>query len=194
MSGVLSWVLAVGGVGLAGILVALHVVRTGLRPSRDPVSQYALTRYGYLYRAATVVAGVTGAAAALLFATQFTGVAAVVSSILLAVFVVSRLVIGFFAMDAPDAPKTGTGRLHNVLAFSAFGSVTAAAFVAAGALHDAGFQDLATLSTALGILMGVGSVGLLFTAKRGLFGLSERLIYIGFIVWFVALGVAGIIH
>ncbi|UDF14115.1 DUF998 domain-containing protein [Antiquaquibacter oligotrophicus] len=183
--------LSVGALAVAGFLAALHVLPTGLSPIRNPVSQYALTRYGRLYRGATLAAGFTGVVAAGLLLLRYSGVAAMVTTVLLLVFAVARLLIGFFPMDAPAAPRTRTGRTHNFLAFAAFGAVTAAAFVAGGAFHDNGEPTLATLSTAAGVVMAVGTVGMLVTArsKRG-FGLAERFIYLGFIAWFLVVGIS----
>ena len=189
----LAIVLLLSTLGVTIALIALHVLPTGLSPRRDPVSQYALTKYAVGYRIATLAAAVAGASAAVLIATTLEGTASTIAVILLAVFALSRLLIGFFPMDAPDATKTGTGRTHNLLAFAAFGSLTAAAFVVAGAFHDAGFADLSTLSTALGVVMAVGAVGLFLAARiprlHAWFGAAERVIYVGFIVWFAAIAI-----
>ena len=185
----------VGSLAVAAILVALHVLPTGLSPFRNPVSQYALTRFGSGYRAATIAAAIAGGAAAAFIGTVIIGTAATVTVVLLIVFAASRLAIGFFPMDAPDSSASRTGVAHNLLAIVAFGSITAAAFVAGGAFHDGGNPGLATLSTMTGIIMAVGTVGMLLTrrgAARSLFGAAERLIYIGFIVWFIAVGISGL--
>lgn len=193
LTAVLAVLLLIGTLGVAIALVALHILPTGLSPLRDPVSQYALTRYSAGYRIATLAAAVAGGSAAALVATTLTGTAAMIAVILLVVFAVARLIIGFFPMDAPDAAPTTSGRLHNVLAFAAFGSVTAAAFVVAGAFHDAGLAELSTLSTALGVVMAVGAVGLFLTARvprlHRWFGAAERVIYVGFIAWFAAIAI-----
>ena len=180
--------LIVGALAVAAFLVALHVLPTGLSPIRNPVSEYALTKYGRLYRGATIAAGLTGVAAAWLLGIRY---AATVTVVLLIVFAVARLLIGFFPMDDPAGSRTPTGRIHNLLAFAAFAAITAAAFVAGGAFHDSGEQTLATLSTTAGVIMALGTVGMLVTArsKRG-FGLAERLIYLGFIAWFLVVGIS----
>lgn len=142
------------------------------------------------YRSAAGGAALAGVGGALFFA-PVTGVIATVTVVLLIVFAAARAIIGFVPMDAPGAARTATGRAYNLLAIAAFAPVTAAAFTGAGALHDAGFTDASGLSTAFGVIMAVGAVALLF-AGRGrlhLFGLAERLIYVGFLAWFVLLGV-----
>lgn len=181
---------------LAGALVAvvslviLHLLPTGLNPLRDPVSQYGITRYRAGYGAAAGGAALAGVGGVLFFAPTG-GAISTVTIALLVVFAVARAAIGFFPMDAPGSARTGTGRTHNLLATAAFASVTAAAFTGAGALHDAGFPDASAWSTACGIVMAVGTIGLLITARRahpGLFGLAERVIYVGFLAWFGLLG------
>jgi hypothetical protein len=170
-------------------LVVLHVVPSGLKPLRDPVSQYGITRFKGWYAAAAISAGVAGIGAIVVFADVPGSIATV---ILLAVFAGARIVIPFVPMDAPDTGPTRRGRLHNVLAFLAFGAVTAAGFVAAGLLHDTGHAGASTLSTVFAAVMAVGAIGLLVTRlshrMRGLFGAAERVIYLGFIAWFVLVG------
>lgn len=126
----------------------------------------------------------------MLFATISTPIAAVTVVLLLA-FSAARAAIGFFPMDAPESEASPTGRLHNVLATTAFATVTAGAFTGAGALHDGGFVDASAWSTSCGIVMAIGTVGMLVTTRipsmRTMFGLAERLIYLGFLAWFVVL-------
>jgi hypothetical protein len=185
-------ILLIAGVVLALLsLIVVHLLPTGLNPMRDPVSQYGITRYrGWYWSAAggAALAGVGG----ILFFVPTEGVISTVTIVLLVVFAVARAAIGFFPMDAPGVTRTRTGRIHNLLATAAFASVTAAAFTGAGALHDAGFPDASAWSTACGVVMAVGTFGMLITARRerpGLFGLAERIIYLGFLAWFALLGV-----
>lgn len=189
-----AWVTVVAmALSLAG-LVAVHLLPTGLNPLRDPVSQYHLTRYRPVILVSTLLAGVAGLAAIPVVSALF-GPGATISIVLLVLFAVARVLIPFLRMDAPGTPKTSVGRIHTVLAFVAFGSAIAVAFVAGGALHDAGFETQATWSTVFGSVGAVGAVGLLVgrLAKRpGLFGFFERLIYVGFIAWFLLIGVTGL--
>lgn len=181
-----------GGVVTLASLVVVHLLPSGLRPLRDPVSQYGITRFRGWYWSAAGGAALAGVGGALLFAT-IPGALSIVTTALLAVFALARALIGLFPMDAPGAPRTGTGRAHNLLATGAFAPVTAAAFTGSGPLHDAGEPTLAMVSTVCGIVMAIGAVGLLVTARSTrlpLFGLAERLIYAGFIAWFLVLGVA----
>jgi hypothetical protein len=170
-------------------LIVLHVLPTGLKPLRDPVSQYGITRYRAGYAVAGISAGAAGIGAILVLAPLPGSIATV---ILLAVFAGARILIPAVPMDEPGTGPSRRGRLHNILAFLAFGAVTAAGFVAAGLLHDAGHATASMLSTAFAVVMAVGAVGLLVTrlshGLRSLFGAAERLIYLGFIAWFVLVG------
>ena len=180
-----------GAVVALASLVVLHILPTGLRPWVDPVSQYGITRYraGYLIAAlAAAVAGIGG----VIVLVPLIPLGATPAVVLLAVFALARAVIPVVPMDAPDAAPTGRGRAHNLLAIVAFASVTAAAFLAGGPLHDDGLTGLAGMTTVCAIVMAVGSVGVLLgfsTPLRRVFGASERLIYVGFLAWFLLLGV-----
>ena len=189
---VVSASLLIAGVVIAlGSLIVLHLLPTGLNPLSDPVSQYGITRYRAGYWSAAGGASLAGIGGVLFFAPT-AGVISTVTTVLLAVFAVARAAIGFFPMDAPGSGRTPVGRTHNLLATAAFASVTAAAFTGAGALHDAGFPDASSWSTACGAVMAVGAIGLLITPRRTrptLFGLAQRLISLGFLAWFALLGV-----
>jgi len=184
-----GWITLVA-IGLSLVtLVVVHMAPTGLNPFRNPVSQYHLTRYRGWIATSTILAGVA-AIGAIVALTAMLGPAALVTSILLAVFALARILIPFLRMDEPGTPLTTVGRIHYVLAYLAFGAATAAAFVAAGPLHDAGYTDEAMWSTVYGIVMAVGSAGTigLQLARRTAVGFPERLIYVGFIAWFVLIG------
>ncbi|WP_308796805.1 DUF998 domain-containing protein [Agromyces silvae] len=185
--------LALTAVTIVG-LVVVHVAPTGLNPLRDPVSQYHLTRYRPWIAVSTIAAGLAGIAAIIALA-GLVGDRVVVPAVLLAIFAAARLLIPFLRMDAPGTPVTAVGRIHNVLAFLAFGAATAAAFVTGGALHDGGHPDAATWSTVFGVIAAIGSVGVLIcvvTKRFALFGLAERIIYVGFLGFLLLIGVTGI--
>jgi hypothetical protein len=188
---VVAAVLLSGGTALAVIsLVVVHLLPTGLNPLRDPVSHYGITPFRGWYWSAAGGAAIAGLGGALSF-TQTLSTVSVVTVVLLLVFAVARAAIGFFPMDAPGAAPSGTGRTHNLLATAAFATVTAAAFTGAGALHDAGRSAESWQSTVCGMIMAVGTLGMLLTARSNritLFGLAERLIYLGFLTWFTILG------
>jgi hypothetical protein len=185
----------VGAVVALASLVVLQVLPTGLSARRDPVSQYGITRYRVGYRVSAVAAGVAGIGMAVLVGRS--GGRWSVAVVLLIVFATARLLIPFFPMDAPGAAPTSRGRAHVVLADAAFLAVILAAYRAAvpGAVQIGALGQRLTGGVALlcAIVMSLGVVGLLMRGAaprlRGLFGLFERLIYAGFLGWFVAVGV-----
>jgi hypothetical protein len=195
MTVLLAWLLLFATVACLAALVALHVLPTGLSPVSDPVSAYALTRYKAGYAVAAVSAAAAGVAAALLLGGLPGGVPA---AVLLWLFAAARVTIPFFPMDAPDAEPTGAGRLHNVLATVGFATVTAAIFVGAAPLGLAFAPSLFGTSIAAGIVAAAGSLGVGFTSVfpklRDGFGAVERLIYLGFLGWFLVVGIAVLGH
>lgn len=179
-----------GVVAMVGALGFLHLVRTGLSAVRDPVSGYALTRYRAAYAVAAGAAAVAGLTAAPLLA-GVAGTGAAVASLL--VFAAARALIPLFPMDAPGTVRSGRGRIHSILATVAFATVTASAFLAWHPLAAAGERPLASASLTAGVVMAVGSAtviaGALRPGPRRVFGLAERLIYLGFIAWFAVIAV-----
>jgi hypothetical protein len=185
----------VAAVLLLGSLVLLHVAVAGLSPLADPVSQYALTPFRAGYWLAAGSAAIAGAGTAILLAELSDGGAAVA---LLWVFAAARTLIPWFPMDAPGTRATPSGRLHNLLAVAAFATVTAAAFLAAGTFRAAGFETVANVSVIAGIVMAIGSAGVIasrpFMTLRSQFGLFERMIYVGFVGWFLTVGGAVLVR
>jgi hypothetical protein len=195
MTGAAAAVALAGTFAVLVALVFLHVAPTGLSPVRDPVSAYALTPYRAAYAIAAYGAMVSAGATALLLSrvtpTPLIAVA------LLGIFAIARGLIPLFPMDAPEALHSRTGRVHTALAVTAFATVTASAFLASGTLAAAGANQLAAISTWAGILMGLGSAiviaGSASARVRAVFGLGERLIYLGFIAWFAAIAVTALV-
>jgi Protein of unknown function (DUF998) len=179
--------------GIAVLVVALlwaHLTSEEVHPVRDPVSKYGITETRKLYMTAGFTAAIA-AIGAIIVLTNIAGDAALLTNIFLAIFAVSRAVIPFVPMDEQDAAKTARGRAHNILAFAAFASVTVAGFLAGGVLHNAGLPEQATWSTVFAVVMALGSIGVLLSpavpALARVFGLVERLIYVGFIGFFITI-------
>lgn len=196
---VLLLVVALGGVvATVAALVVLHALPTGLSPLRDPVSAYGISRYAGLYRLQTV--GTAVAAAALAVALPVIGVASAVPAIIaLAVLAVTRGLISWVPMDAEGAPRSATGRRHNLLAFGAFAAASVGGFmvgIAFGATD--GLQAYAPAATALGWVMSAASALTILAAVvpglRPAFGLAERLIYVGMLAWLTVTVVALVVR
>ncbi len=168
-------------------LVALHVLPTGLSPVRDPVSAYGISRFAVLYRVQTV--GTAVAAGALAIGLLLSDIdSALPAVIALAALAATRAVVSWVPMDAEGTPATGRGRAHNLLAFGAFAAASVGGFmlgIAASATPAIAWA--ATPATALGWLMSAASALTLVSgavhALRPVFGLAERVIYVGMIAW-----------
>jgi len=177
------------GVSFA-LLVMVHLLPTGVNPLRDPLSLYPRTRYRWWMSASTLASAVA-CVGAVLALSGLLGSGATLAVILLGLGGAARFAMPFRRMDVPGTATTTGGRIHNVLAVVAFAAPTAAAFVAGGALHDAGYTAAATWSTVLGAVSAVGAVALLVVVlarRNGLFGLFERVILLGILGWFVVIG------
>lgn len=186
--------LALVGVAVAVIaVIALHIVPSGLSPLRDPVSAYGISRWSALYRVQTVATAVAAlaVAGALLSARTPSAVAAVIALVALAL---TRAPISWVPMDAADAPRTPTGRRHDLLAFGAFAAASVGGFMTGIAFSAAGFSAAASAATLLGWVMTVASAATILagivTALRPAFGLAERLIYVGMFAWLSVAAVA----
>jgi Protein of unknown function (DUF998) len=108
------------------ILVALHLVPTGLNPVRYAVSDYGWTDYHLGYRAMVVLQGV----GAILIAVGLDQKTNAASLGWLYVYGVVRLLISRFMTDRePEGVRslTHTGRIHMLLAGTAFASIAVAA-------------------------------------------------------------------
>jgi hypothetical protein len=171
-------------------LIVVHFLPTGRNPIRDPVSQYRLTRFRAWTITSSFFSAIAGIGAIVLF-TALSGSAAIATDVLLGIYVISRILLPVIPMDAPGSTPTRRGRTHYLLAIVGFAAITAAIFVAGGLLQAAGHEDTATWSTVLGIVAAVGAVGLLvgvIARRSGLFGLFERIIYLGFMPWLALVG------
>lgn len=186
LAGAISLIALIAVVGALGYL---HMVPSGLSPVRNAVSQYGISEYRMGYRVATITFAISGVALAVAL-NDATNDRDSATFRLLIVFAVARAVISWFPMDPPGtSPRTRTGIAHGLLAIAAFGSACAAAFKLAHVLRDEPrLHDLASASTALGVLMLIFLAGMLLSrsvpeiGKR--FGLIERGFYAAAFVWF----------
>jgi hypothetical protein len=186
----------VGALATIAALVALHVLPTGLSPAKDAVSAYGISRYRGLYRAQTLATGAGAAALAVALAAAVpTAVPAVIA---LAALAATRAVISWFPMDAPGASRTATGRAHNLLAFAAFAAASVSGFMVGLAFSsDPGLSALAATATTIGWVTTAASALTLLAAAtpalRAVFGLAERLIYLGMLALLLFASVALIV-
>ena len=164
------------------ILLALHLLPTGLDPIRYAVSDYGWTAYHLGYRAMVVLQGV----GAILIAVGLGQETDARSLGWLYVYGVVRILISRFMTDRePEGmlSLTRTGRIHMLLAGTAFASIA----VAASHLDWTGKEDvlgpLGWLVTATAIATGAALV--VPPIRRAALGLIERLHYAAAIVWLI---------
>jgi hypothetical protein len=165
------------------ILVALHFLPTGLNPIRYAVSDYGWTAYGVGYRTMVVLQGVGGILIAVALGQQTDAG----SLGWLYAYGVVRILISRFMTDRE--PKglrslTRTGRIHMLLALTAFASIA----VAASRLEWTGMPDLLD---PLGWLVRVtaiatGAAIVVPQIRRAALGLIERTHYVAAITWLIA--------
>jgi len=164
------------------ILIALHFLPTGLDPIRYAVSDYGWTAYHLGYRAMVVLQGV----GAILIAIGLGQETDVQSLGWLYVYGVVRILISRFMTDRePEGmlSLTRTGRIHMLLAGTAFAAIA----VAASHLDWTGKPDvlgpLGWLVTATAIATATALV--VEPIRRAALGLIERLFYAASIVWLI---------
>ncbi len=164
------------------ILIALHFLPTGLDPIRYAVSDYGWTAYHVGYRAMVVLQGV-GAILIAVGLGQETDAQAL--GWLYVYGVVRALISGFMTDREPEGmfSLTRTGRIHVLLAGTAFASIA----VAASHLDWSGKPDvlapLGWLVTATAIATATALV--VKPIRRAALGLIERLFYAASIVWLI---------
>jgi len=179
----------IGSVGLLCCVVSLltlHFLPTGYDPIRDPVSNYAVGRYGSLYRLQAFSSGICGACLMIWFlgsdlSLPFIGMVA------LALYSLSRLLIIFFPTDIKP-PRTRQGTIHVILAACTFTGIAVATGLLTPQLtnlppwsqYRAELNAAAWLTDVAAILFLV--VALVRPFRRSI-GLVERCIYVGTLLW-----------
>jgi hypothetical protein len=185
---VASTTIALGGIVIAGSLgclvsvVLLHFLPTGYDPIRNAVSDYGVGRYRIWHRIAVVSLAAAGFANAIgSFGTIRPEPGLVI--VFLTVFAVARILIPLFPTDVEGQPHTRTGRVHWVLAITAFASLA----TAAGFFKGTGLDDVigwVVVGTAVFMILV-----LCVPRLRRILGFAERLFYFSMICWFLITGV-----
>jgi hypothetical membrane protein len=180
--------MALGGIVIASSLVCLgsvallHFLPTGYDPIRNAVSDYGVGRYRIWHRIAVVSLAAAGFATAIAsFGTIRSEPGSVI--VFLSIFAVARILIPLFPTDVEGEPHTRTGRIHWVLAITAFASLASAAGFFRGTRLD-DFIGWVVVSTAVFMILV-----LCVPRLRRIFGFAERLFYFSMICWFLVTGV-----
>ena len=165
------------------ILIALHFLPTGLNPIRYAVSDYGWTSYHLGYRAMVVLQGV----GAILIAIGLGQETDAQSLGWLYVYGVVRLLISGFMTDRePQGLRSlsRTGRIHMLLAGTAFASIAVAASHVTWTGKPDALDPLGWVVTATAIATGIALV--VSPIRRVALGVIERTFYAAAIIWLIA--------
>jgi len=179
-----------GVVVAAALVIALHLLPTGLDPARNAVSQYGRTRFSALYRAQVIASGSSGLL--LLVALLSADVRRPLPLAALAAYALARLAIAGNMMDLPDEAPTRAGRNHVLLALVAFFGIAIAAVPIAGTLDTVASNGLSGALAAVAIAVPVAAI-VMFGARgslRAYFGTFERLFYLAAFAWLFLAGLS----
>jgi hypothetical protein len=166
----------------AVILVTLHFLPTGLNPVRYAVSDYGWTSYHMGYRAMVVLQG----AGAILIAVGLGQETDAIDLFWLYLYGVVRLLVSGFMTDRePEGLRslTRTGRIHMVLAGTAFAAIAVAAAHIDWTGRPSVLGPLGWIVTATAIATGTALV--LPPLRRVALGLIERMFYAAAIIWLI---------
>ena len=166
------------------VLIALHVLPTGLDPIRYAVSDYGWTRFTIGYRAMVVLQGV----GAILIAVGLGQETDATELGWLYVYGVVRLLISGFMTDRePEGLRslTRTGLIHMLLAGTAFASIAVAASRMQWTGEPAILDPLGWLVTVTAIATATALV--VPPIRRVALGLIERTHYASAITWLIVI-------
>jgi hypothetical protein len=165
------------------ILIGLHLVPTGLDPIRYAVSDYGWTPYHAGYRMMVVLQG----AGAILIAVGLGQETDATSLGWLYVYGVVRLLVSMFMTDREPASLrslTRTGRIHVLLAGTAFASIAVAASHLDWTGKPGVLGPLGWIVTATAIATGTALV--VPPIRNVALGLIERTHYAAALTWLIA--------
>jgi Protein of unknown function (DUF998) len=189
---------ALAAAAVAAGTVALGWVNflpTGHRPMVDAVSDYGASSYRLFYRVTVISLGV-GALLLLVALAHGTGVASG-GLIWLGAYGVTRIAIAFFPTDLEGETVTATGRVHLLLAATAFTAIAFAAVDLTSSLRNEPGWDATGLLEALRwavviTAVGTGVTRVALPLRHRVFGLVERLLYAATIAFLLAVAVEAV--
>jgi hypothetical protein len=175
-------------VGIADFLLniaALHFVRPDVNPVLEPMSNYAVGPYGFLFTAADIGSAL---AALALMVGLYLGIAppgrSYVGLFLLGLYGVSELLAGIFPIDV-GAEATTVGAIHNIvgnIAFFAF--PVGVILLSLGMGKDERWRSLRLPALALASVIVLTVILTMVGFNVGIgFGVTQRLSNVAVILW-----------
>jgi hypothetical membrane protein len=191
MSRVTMFLALLAIVGIADFLLniaALHFVRPDVNPVLEPMSNYAVGPYGFLFTAADI--GSSLAALALILG-LYLGIAppgrSYVGLFLLGLYGVSVLLAGIFPIDV-GAETTTVGAIHNIVGNIAFfGFPIAVILLSLGMGKDERWRSFRRPALALSIVVVLTVILTIVGFNLGIgFGVTQRIANVAALVWMLA--------
>jgi hypothetical membrane protein len=191
MSGVTMVLALLTIVGIVDFLLnftALHFLRPDVNPVLEPMSNYAVGPYGFLFIAADI--GLSLAALALAFG-LYLGIAprgrSYVGLFLLALFGVSVLLAGIFPIDV-GGEATTFGIIHNIVGnISFFGFPIAVILLSLGMGKDERWRTFRRPALALSMVVVLTVILTIVGSNLGIgYGVNQRIANVAALVWMLA--------
>jgi hypothetical protein len=186
---VLALLAIVGVADFLLLLAALHFLRPDVNPVVEPMSNYAVGPYGFLFTAADIGYGLAALALTL---GLYLGIAppgrSYLGLFLLGLYGVSVLLAGFFTIDV-GGEATMVGTIHNIVGnISFFGFPIAAILLSLGMGKDERWRSFRRPALAVSFAVALTVILTIVGSNIGLFGLAQRLANFTFVLWILLVG------
>jgi hypothetical membrane protein len=185
---VLALLTIVGIVDFLLSFTALHFLRPDVNPVLEPMSNYAVGPYGFLFIAADI--GLSLAALALAFG-LYLGIAprgrSYVGLFLLALYGVSVMLAGIFPIDV-GGEATTFGTIHNIVGnISFFGFPIAVILLSMGMGKDARWRSFRRPALALSMVVVLTVILTIVSSNLDIgYGVTQRIANVAALVWMLA--------
>jgi hypothetical protein len=185
---VLALITIVGIVDFLLNFTALHFLRPDVNPALEPISNYAVGPYGFLFIAADI--GLSLAALALAFG-LYLGIAppgrSYLGIFLLALYGVSVLLAGIFPIDV-GGETTTFGIIHNIVGnISFFGFPIAVILLSLGMGKDERWRAFRRPALALSMMVVLTVILTIVGSNLGIgYGVTQRIANVAALVWMLA--------
>jgi hypothetical protein len=185
---VLALITIVGIVDFLLNFTALHFLRPDVNPALEPISNYAVGPYGFLFIAADI--GLSLAALALAFG-LYLGIAppgrSYLGIFLLALYGVSVLLAGIFPIDF-GGEATMFGTIHNIVGnISFFGFPIAVILLSLGMGKDERWRAFRRPALALSMMVVLTVILTIVGSNLGIgYGVTQRIANVAALVWMLA--------